>query len=326
MTPTRQPRRALWLAWRDTAIAMILATLLATPFLTIALKGRIDEAVDHESMPTCTAWELPAASIDSPEASRALSLVEGRISSRDGVTWELIEQDGSAWLRGCFPDGSRGREIGQLLADENLFAGTVHIEWPDLADRVLPVFFETIDNYLLPVGLATPLAFGLTALFFIRRRGLARVSVGTTLTRGLAIGVGAAIVGWLAINLAERLLAWLGLRQQEQEWILSIVERGGPQLVGLAVFAVLIAPLGEELFFRRYLFESLDRSAGRAWAYGASTLIFALVHLNPPALLSYCLTGLILAAVYDRTRSLTAAFATHGCFNALSLAQLVLTS
>ncbi len=326
MTSPRTPWRALWLAWRDTAIAMVLATLLATPFLMLALKGRVDEAIDPQSMPTCTAWQLPVASTDTPEASRALSLVAQALPADGSVTWELIEQDGSAWLRGCFPDGTGGREVSQLLADEGLFAGTVHIEWPDLTERVLPVLFEAVDTYLLPLALATPLAFGLTALFFIRRRGLVEVSIETAPPRALAIGAGAAIAGWLLVSLVERVLGWLGLHQQEQEWILSIVDQGGSRLVGLAIFAILIAPLGEELFFRRYLFEGLDRSAGRVWAYGASTLIFALVHLNPPALVSYCLTGLILAAVYERTRSLTAAFATHGCFNAMSLAQLVLTS
>ncbi len=323
MMTNRTPWRPLWLAWRDTAIALILATLVSVPFLFLVIRGEVEAAIDPASMPTCTSWELTTPSIDSAEAARALALGEAQPKGGD---WELHDKDGAIWLRGCFPNGLAGRGVARDLESEGLFAGTVSIEWPDLGDRVLPMMFEAMDTWLLPIALATPLAFGLTGLFFIRRRGLVEVADAASLRRSLAIGAGAALAGYLVVTLAERLLAAAGLEQQEQQWILSIVDQGGVRLAGLALFAVLIAPLGEELFFRRYLFEGLDRSAGRTWAYAASTIIFALVHLNPAALISYCLTGFLLAAVYERTRSLTAPFTTHACFNAISLAQLALAA
>ena len=316
------PWRAVWWTWRDTTIAIVVVTLLSAPFLFIVVREHVDEALDPTSLPTCMAWELTAESVEAPEATRALSIAEAHPDETlEG--WEILEKDGAIWLEGCFPDSSGGRSVADALEREQLFTGSIAIEWPDLSDRLMPALFESIDAYLLPIALATPLGLGLTALFFIRRRGL-NVTARLPFGRALVLGLGAAVGAYLLVSVVERLLALVGLEQQEQVWIVSIVESGGPKLAGLAVFAVLIGPFGEELFFRRYLFEAIDRFSGRLWAYGLSTAAFALVHFNPAALIAYFLTGLLLAAVYERTRSLATAYATHAAFNALTLAQLVL--
>jgi len=323
MPSRRLPIKAIWLAFRDTGLAMALAILLSTPFLYLAASNLVSGVLDPETLPTCTTWELTVPTIDTPEAIGALRMAEEQAGA-PGVTFELLEKEGAAWLKGCFPDGTGDRQVGTLLDGQGLFAGRVSIEWPDLTDRILPKFTETLQASLIPVALATPLAFGLTAIFFIRRRRLRSVDHLVSTSRAILVGLLAGGVGYLLVTLAELGLAAVGLPQEEQAWITLIVEGGGPTLVAFIVFAILIGPLGEELYFRRYLFEALDRSSGRAWAYGLSALIFGLIHMNPTAMISYLLTGLLLAAVYDRTRSLTAAVVAHGCFNALTLAQLVL--
>jgi membrane protease YdiL (CAAX protease family) len=94
-----------------------------------------------------------------------------------------------------------------------------------------------------------------------------------------------------------------------------------------AVYAVAIAPLGEEFFFRGILFRSIrDRHGFWAGALGSSAL-FGLIHYVPgPALDSLLLmsvmvfTGFGLAYIYERRGSILAPMAAHTTFNVIGLA------
>lgn len=93
------------------------------------------------------------------------------------------------------------------------------------------------------------------------------------------------------------------------------------------VYAIAIAPIGEELFFRGVLFRSIrDRHGFWAGALG-SAVVFGLIHYIPgPALDSLLLmsvmvfTGLGLAYIYERRGSLLAPIAAHVTFNVIGLA------
>lgn len=99
--------------------------------------------------------------------------------------------------------------------------------------------------------------------------------------------------------------------------------------VGLAitvVYAIVIAPFGEELFFRGVLFRSLrDRFGFPVGALG-SGVAFGLIHYIPgplvdAALLMLVMTfvGAALAFVYERRGSFAAPWAAHVTFNAIGL-------
>lgn len=115
---------------------------------------------------------------------------------------------------------------------------------------------------------------------------------------------------------------------------LELIEAGFAQYpVFLALFAVVLAPLYEELLFRRVLF-------GRLWQAGwpllgllLSSVIFALVHEMPglngkPAASTlflvavYAGMGAVFAAVYRTTGTLWAPIGAHILNNALALAVL----
>lgn len=92
----------------------------------------------------------------------------------------------------------------------------------------------------------------------------------------------------------------------------------------LAIAAVVIAPLAEELFFRGVLLQLLARASGRAW-FGvfASGVLFGLIHLSVPAtVLPLIVLGLILGYVRVRTASLTACVVLHALFNARTICLL----
>lgn len=145
-------------------------------------------------------------------------------------------------------------------------------------------------------------------------------------TWGWALGAGAASF------LLAQALTWLGaaLDVELTPSNLAVLEPTAAQQPWLLLgFAVLIAPLYEELLFRRVLFGRMWR-AGRPWlGLVLSSLAFALVH-EPPGLgsnglattallwVAYAGMGAAFAWVYWRTGSLWTAIGAHATNNLLA--------
>lgn len=88
----------------------------------------------------------------------------------------------------------------------------------------------------------------------------------------------------------------------------------------MAVAAVLVAPLCEEIVFRGYLYPAAKRFAG-PWVAGAATaLIFAAAHGALAPLLPLFVFGALLVLAYEITGSLWAPMAMHFCFNGATVA------
>ncbi len=93
-----------------------------------------------------------------------------------------------------------------------------------------------------------------------------------------------------------------------------------------ALYAIVIAPIGEELFFRGVLFRSIrDRYGFWLGALGSSAA-FGLIHYIPgPALDSLLLmsvmvfTGFGLSYIYERRGAILAPMAAHVMFNVIGL-------
>ncbi len=80
---------------------------------------------------------------------------------------------------------------------------------------------------------------------------------------------------------------------------------------------IILLPFVEELIFRRLFFSALRQQTSLLKATLISSLIFALVHLDPARLVPAFIVGVALALIYERTRSLIVCTAVHGCTNAL---------
>lgn len=88
----------------------------------------------------------------------------------------------------------------------------------------------------------------------------------------------------------------------------------------LAAFAVLVAPLMEELFFRGFLYPVLARGIGVAGAIALTGFCFALMHASQLAaswgpLLVLFLVGVILTTIRALARSVAASTVTHMAYN-----------
>ena len=85
-------------------------------------------------------------------------------------------------------------------------------------------------------------------------------------------------------------------------------ELGAEEGVGLAIatacLLIVIAPFAEEIFFRGFLYQSFRNSFG-VWP-GAilSGLVFGVIHFEFFKLVQLAILGVILALLFERTRSL----------------------
>lgn len=88
------------------------------------------------------------------------------------------------------------------------------------------------------------------------------------------------------------------------------------EVAPVAIFAVVIfGPIMEELVFRRVIFGSLNQVTNFWIATAVSALVFALVHWEFVHLLLYFTTGLVLAFLYQKTKSIIAPIIAHMLLN-----------
>ncbi|MDO8491069.1 MAG: CPBP family glutamic-type intramembrane protease [Dehalococcoidia bacterium] len=91
-----------------------------------------------------------------------------------------------------------------------------------------------------------------------------------------------------------------------------------------ALLAVVVAPFAEETFFRGFVFSGLSRRFGFWGGAIISAALFAAAHASLGALIPIFLLGLLLAALYARTRSLWLPMTAHALYNGLAVLAVVL--
>lgn len=90
------------------------------------------------------------------------------------------------------------------------------------------------------------------------------------------------------------------------------------------VYAGLIAPIAEEVFFRGLLFGWLRRHLRFAIAAPLGAAAFAILHQRPDAIAAAFVIGLVLSWLYERSRSLVPAITLHQVVNTAQLGLLYL--
>ena len=141
---------------------------------------------------------------------------------------------------------------------------------------------------------------------------------GTWLMPLISMGVAAAVLP-AALVLAD-VSAWL-LSQLEQPPVeqaavqaLRSMESPVSQL-GFGFVAVFLAPVVEELIFRRILYPTVRQYTGRALALCATSLLFAASHANLVTFIPLTFLAVVLTWLYEATDNLLAPMATHCLFN-----------
>jgi membrane protease YdiL (CAAX protease family) len=231
----------------------------------------------------------------------------GGLASRPKATWRWWEALG-VYLLVFFVAGFAVLPVLQLIDSE------------DLATIVASL----VASFVIVAGLVVWLQRtqpGWPAVMGLPERWATEIRAGVLW--GLALYPAVVFVGGLIINLLLRAISGEAVAVPEQI----------PQHLssfGIAVtllYGIVIAPLGEEFFFRGVLFRSIrDRHGFWAGALG-SGVAFGLIHymegpgLNTILLMTVMvLTGIGLAWIYERRGTIVAPMMAHVTFNVIGVA------
>ncbi len=205
-----------------------------------------------------------------------------------------------------------------VLAGQNVVMAAVALWWMRRASasertvssstRVSFSVRETLASFGLSppnrrlVGYALGLGIGL----FVLIQGLEYIQT-VVLQRMLPISAYSALKRWSDTTGAGPLFVLL-----DAPW----------KKLAFAAVGTLIAPFGEEMFFRGFAYNAIKRRTGIPIAIVVSALLFGVAHLNPFALPLICLMGAAFAIAYQRSGSLWTPILMHAVHNGLSFVLL----
>lgn len=221
--------------------------------------------------------------------------------------------------------------FGPVLTLTETFFPKVRIDSPNYGDR------DTLLGFLLPAALLQNVVFFVVPMAYVvlkYRRSLREIGLPTVPNRedwrkGLLYGTGAMLVSegvnrglmWLAE--ANRNIPWVAaVLRYEESGPMAAIAKGLPSLgwIGLivAVLALGIAPaLGEEMFFRGFVFTAVKKQWGVVMGVVLSGLAFTIGHSYALGLISVFIMGTLLALAYHRTGSLWVPIIMHAANNTL---------
>jgi membrane protease YdiL (CAAX protease family) len=226
----------------------------------------------------------------------------------------------------------QGTLLSVVLLDAAVAGMVVGIFW--LAVSLLRRMGKKIGYSLAPFG-------------FSRPRGGALAGIGA----GIAVGIGAFFLSMIVTPLSVLVLERLGystestVQQPFMEGLVGWVqERPGVAVPAIVLVVVLFGPAVEELVFRGVVFNGLyrlgalvyTRSVGAEHSKGppgkaifissalASSVLFALLHLEPVLLPVLLILAITLCALFQRTGSLLPPFVAHATFNSVAAVLIIL--
>jgi hypothetical protein len=186
--------------------------------------------------------------------------------------------------------------------------------------KALPVGWTLRSVIFSNVALA---GFCFFYLWFVHRQtpaalGLRRAASRSWLWFGVIGGIALFVLGE---NLPP--LMPLGADSPQAKLMKALVA-SSPLMKALAFFVVaVVAPIGEEIFFRGFAYQGIKNRWGAMWGAALSSLAFALMHGSVPLMLTYFFLGLILTLIFQRTRTLAAPILAHSLNNFIGLCILL---
>jgi uncharacterized protein len=167
------------------------------------------------------------------------------------------------------------------------------------------------------------LAFGVAVISWIRyvnHGPIAALGLPRRPFRDVGEGLATGVVLIVAASLTLLVVRWLvslviGHQPSTPQQVVSCVRGSALGLLGPVV--VVVAPFGEELFFRGFLYKGLRAKRSVLVSVLISSVAFGLVHVYPLLILPLAVVGAGLALVYERRQSLLASMVAHATFNLL---------
>jgi membrane protease YdiL (CAAX protease family) len=196
-------------------------------------------------------------------------------------------------------------------------------------------------------GFGRKIGYSLAPLGFSKPRGGVPAGIGV----GMAVGVGAVLFSMVVNPISVLVLERLGyptestVQQPFMEGLVGWVRESPGVAIPMILLAVVIfGPAVEELIFRGVVFNGLYRlgalistssignesqgvRSGRvlfAFSALASSILFALLHLEPVLLPVLLILAITLCALFQRTGSLLPSFIAHATFNSFATSLIIL--
>ena len=222
--------------------------------------------------------------------------------------------------------------LSVVVLDAAVAGIVVGVFW--LAVSLLRSFGKKVGYSLAPLGLSRP-------------RGGFLAGIGA----GVAAGVGAVVLSMIVTPISVLVLERLGystrstVQQPFMEGLVAWVHESPDVAVpAIVLVVVLFGPAVEELVFRGAIFNGLYRlgnlistsSVGTEHSKGppsktifvlsalASSILFALLHLEPVLLPVLLILAITLCALFQRAGSLLPSFVAHATFNSFAAVLIIL--
>jgi membrane protease YdiL (CAAX protease family) len=193
-------------------------------------------------------------------------------------------------------------------------------------------------------SLGKKVGYSLAPLGFSRPRGGILAGIGA----GMAVGVGAVLLGMIVNPISILVLERLGystestVQQPFMEGLVGWVQDNpGVAIPAIILVVVLFGPAVEELVFRGVVFNGLYRLGTLVYTRSvgaehpgktiffssalASSVLFALLHLEPVLLPVLLILAITLCALFQRTGSLLPSFVAHATFNSVAAGLIILS-
>ncbi|MCE0499753.1 MAG: CPBP family intramembrane metalloprotease [Methylacidiphilales bacterium] len=155
--------------------------------------------------------------------------------------------------------------------------------------------------------------------------GLERLPATTLLKWSLLI-YGAVIFIEIPLNgVVQVVFSAIHLPNPEQQSVVAFRQfNKASQIFNFLLYAVVISPLIEELFFRGFLQTFLKNYTSTWFALVLSAGVFAFAHVNLGSTIQLWFLGLALGIAYEHTGALLLPVGIHGCFNLATALSLLL--
>jgi membrane protease YdiL (CAAX protease family) len=146
--------------------------------------------------------------------------------------------------------------------------------------------------------------------------------------RALALGVASylallpALGAFMAVY--TKLTRLIGIEQTPQPITeLFVASQSLPVILVILIFAVLVAPIFEEIVFRGFAYPTLKQRWGAATALATVSAVFAIVHFHVPSIGPLFVLSLAFGLGYELTGSLLTPITIHALFNATNIGMLL---
>src|SRR6185295_11914122 len=187
----------------------------------------------------------------------------------------------------------------------------------------------SIPGFLTAALSVDVVLLGITYLRFIRPGVLTASTLGVNrpdLVRLVGIGLLLGLGVLVSSALIQSTLQFAGVRQTQMLGLQCVREFPLVGFLAVVLAGGVLAPIAEELYFRGFVFRSYLQARGPLVAYGGTSLLFATLHLNLPALLPILVLSLLLCLAYRRTGSIIPSIVGHALNNTAAFCILYFTN